>query len=173
MKSLVTGLAFGLSLISLSAEAATTVVNLATDKSFYVSGNKAILTAHLVSKPDNANLEFDVTGMLNGQELPVTRITEFHSYSQTAALSTGSYNWTVRVYIQDARLARDLKAAIKSANARVEAIDALLMEETDPGEIAALEAEKAEMLERAAACQAQLAGIRTQIQSKSLTFSVN
>lgn len=139
------------------------VVAFSSDKALYQVGDKAILSARLITKPDNPNLEFDLVSKLNGVEIPIQRVTEFDFYS-TATLSTvGSNPWRVIVYIQDARLARDLKASIAGFNARIAAIVQELEENQDPVKEQELLDEKAQHERFLAASQAQLTSIRSQV----------
>ena len=139
------------------------VVAFSSDKSSYQVGDKAILGARLITRPDNPNLEFDLVSKLNGVEIPIQRVTEFDFYS-TATLSTvGSNPWRVTVYIQDARLARDLKASIVAFSARIAAIDEELEQNEDPLIEQELLDEKAQQERFLAASQAQLTGIRSQV----------
>lgn len=160
-------------LLPLYTYGGTKIVDLTVDKSFYVAGNKALLTAVLASKPDNANMEFDLTATLNAVNLPLNRVTEHSFYAQTQALAQGSYNWTVKVFLQDARFARDLKISMQSFTDRIAAIDAALLTETDPTKIANLQAERAQKVDLRLACESQLAAIRSQVFSTFLNFNVN
>ena len=153
--------------------ASTQIATLNFDKTYYVAGNKAVLTALLASKPNDPNLEFDIVGKLNGTTLDATRVTDYDFYSTTAALTAGSYNWTVTVYLQDARYARDLKTSITGFTSQIAAIDVSLQTETNPTVIAQLQAQRASLVDLGNTTTAQLAASRTSVYSTYLTFIVH
>lgn len=139
------------------------VVVLSADRSSYQVGERAILGARLVTKPDNPNLEFDLVSKLNNVEIPITRVTDYDFYSVAMLPTAGPHQWKVFVYIQDARIARDLKTAIASFQARIAQINILLETEEDLGERQLLLSSRAEQERFLAAAQDQLISIRSQI----------
>ena len=141
----------------------TEVLRISSDRPSYAAGEKAVLRAMLTSKPDNSTMEFDLEGRLNGVLLPISRITEFEFFSVTEGLAAGTHSWSATVYLQDARLARDLKASLNFFATEIQKIDALLETETDPEKIAALQAARTRYVGLRAATEAQLASIRTQV----------
>jgi len=139
------------------------LVVLSSDKAAYQIGEKAVLSARLTTKPDNQNLEFDLVGSIDGTEIPIQRVTDFDFYSTTAFTAIGQKKWRITVYIQDARVARDLKISIASFIARISEIDLLLQTETDPAKRDQLLQEKARTQQFLAASEAQLISIRSKI----------
>lgn len=165
--SLILGLLF-----CVPAFSETAVVSLLA-KPTYAVGETAILRAQLLTRPDNSNFEFDLVGRLNDVEVPIERITEFEAFSEVRDLEAGSFHWAVDVYVQDKRLAADLKTAISSFTAEIETIDAELGTATDPDRIAYLESQKARFERLRAASLSQLASIRSHVHGPvSINFSV-
>lgn len=172
MRKLISSFLF-LALVSSSAIAAPALVTLTSDKPSYTFGERAILSAVLSSKPDNANMEFDVVGAINGFEVPGSRVSDYQFLTQAPELFPGTFYWVVRAYLQDARLAGQFKATINTFTNRIAAINAQLATETNPTVIAALNAEKAEKQELINAAKAQLSAIRTEVFANYITFTIN
>lgn len=171
MKSVLFAILLAYSPLSL---ASTPVVQLSTDRSYYDIDDKAVLRAMLTSKPDNSTMEFDVEGKLNGVLFPISRVTDFEFFSVTDPLSAGDYTWETVVYLQDARLARDLKLSISCFTSEIAKIDLALETEVDPVKIEELQAKKAKYQALMASSQNQLNAIRTQVYGPvSIQFQVN
>lgn len=156
-------LILALLLAPIFSEASTEVIRISSDRATYAAGEKAVLRAMLASKPDNSVMEFDVEGELDGEIFPITRITDFEFYSVTPPLAAGVHELSATVYLQDARLARDLKASISYFASEIARIDLALETATDPNQILELQAAKAKYQNLLAATQTQLASIRTEV----------
>ena len=159
MKNLI----LGLCLFALPAFADTKLIQISSDRATYAAGDTAILRAMLLTKPDNANFEFEALGKLNGVDLPLERITEFESFSLAQDLEPGVYTWSVEIVIQDGRLARDLKESIAYFTARIAEIDAELATEPPPERVEELLAAKAQVERLAAVTSLELTRIRTKV----------
>lgn len=171
MKFLISCALLGLSL-SFTA-LAVPLSTLSSNKASYGAGEVAVLSAMLASKPDNASLEFDLEATLNSAPISVIRANVFSFSSTTSALPAGSYNWGVKVFLQDIRYAQSLKLAVQSFTNEIGAIDLALQTETNPTVIAQLQARKADLLRLRSSTLAQLAASRTLIESNSINFIVN
>ncbi len=158
---------------SLPAFADTKLIQLSSDKTTYAAGETAVLRAMLLSEPENTDFEFEALGQLNGADLPMDRITQFESFANVANLQAGAYTWTVNIYLQDARLARDLKASIDFYNGKIANIDAELVTNPPPERVAELEADKAEDQSLITAAQNQLTANRTFVHGpETISFTV-
>lgn len=159
MKSLL--LVIGL-LASAQVQAAGLVV-LTKDKASYAIGEKAVLRARVQSRPDNSNLEFELLSKVEGVANPIRRLSEYEFFSVLELPTAGIYRWRVDVYLQDRRLARDLKIAINQYSSDISSVEERLAGDLGPGEEAALLAEKSRLENLKAIAEAQLVNGRTKI----------
>lgn len=150
-------------LFSSFTQADTKIVELSTDRAVYSAGDNAVLRAMLFTRPDNHSLELEVLGNLNGVSLPVERVTDFEHFSTARGLEVGSYTWTVEVFIQDARLARDLKNTVSYAADKIVEIDQELATNPPPERVEELLIQKARYERLKATAEAELLTIRTKI----------
>lgn len=151
----------------------TKLIALSSDKAVYSAGESAVLRAQLLSKPNNPNFDFDVVATLNGDTIAVDRVTDFELFSTAKELTAGNYSWTATLVLQDARYARDLKAAIQYYSSEIERLTNEIAEETDPQAIANLEKKKARAEALKAASENELASIRTAVLApQTISFQV-
>ena len=158
---------FVAALFSLNAQAleidSTKIVQLETDKDAYVAGETAILRATLLTAPVDTRYELDTTQTWDDAPLASDRITQFEFFAKSPNLTTGVHQWKVTTYIQDARLARDLKITASNAQKAIDEANASLVDEEDPQIIAELQAIIIKNTELRDAALSQLAAIRTKV----------
>ena len=140
----------------------TEVIRLFSNQAEYSVGDRAILRATLSTRPKDG-FGFTLRGALNSQDLSIEKITDFEFFSEVKNLQAGTYDWAVTVYIQDKRLAEDLKSAIATFTAQIAAIDAELLTESDPQIIAGLEEEKARLEDLLLATEFELENNKTKV----------
>lgn len=155
-------LVLALGLLVGTAQAAN-IVELSANKTVFAPGEKAILRAKLTTKPDNENLELDLVGKVENIDHSINKLTEFEYFSTLDLPTVGIYRWRVTVYLQDKRLARDLKATLSELSKNIAEIDEELVDAEDPEQIAELEAAKAKLTNLRTLTEEQLASIRTQV----------
>lgn len=156
-----------------TALAETKIVDLRSDKGIYSAGDTAVLRANFLSKPDNSDFQFDITAKLNGQSLPVDRVTDFQMFSSAKNLVAGNYTWQVSVVVQDARYARDLKSTIQFYSDAIAGIDTQIATETDPAKLLNLQKRRADDISIKQSAINELNQIRTPVLAPlTLQFSV-
>lgn len=164
---------FSILLFFLPAIAASDFVKLRSNKATYTEGENAILRAVFLTKPDNSNFQFDITGILNAEALSVERVTDYQMFSTAKNLLPGTYTWSVTVVIQDARYARDLKVSIAYYAARITELEDLIAVETDPEALEVLEHERSKQISKKSAAESELSRIRTPVREPmTLQFTV-
>ena len=112
---------------------ASNFVNLQSDEESYEVGEKALLTAHVKIGPMNPNYELYFKSSFGGANLAIDRITENEAVSFTPEFTeAGTFEWSVRVYMQDKNVAKALELSKANARAENERINSSLSHETDP-----------------------------------------
>lgn len=172
-----TGRLLGLGLgafLSISAQAdPPRFVALKSDRPNYRVGERAVLTAYIRIQPDNPKYEIFLSSRLGDAALKVTRISDNHGASISPRFAnTGTFEWTVDVFLQDKRQAHSFLAAIQFYEKENCRLEERLSGETDPEKRAQIQAEMARNREIIAAAQKQLLDLRRQVDSLTLSVSV-
>ncbi len=142
---------------------AAAISTITTDKTIYSIGESAIVSVQLASEPTNAKYEFYVAAQdQSNRDITLTRdpVTGIYSGATIPFENVGTYQFTARVYLQDKRLAQELLSAIDLYQADADQIQSEIDNATSPEEIAQLQQELDDTVQKLIAAQDSLAKIR-------------
>ncbi|UXR63263.1 type IV secretion system protein [Bdellovibrio bacteriovorus] len=151
---------------------AQSVLTMRSDKPSYTQGEKAVLllSAKPLVNPDTE--EYVAVSEFEALALRTIALAENEFAAISPALNSGTVTWAVSVYKQNKIAAREISGALQLEKKTIRDLQKLLRGQTDPDNIADLQAAIQNSQDQIVVLQGQLAALRTLVESKNLSFSV-
>jgi len=140
------------------------LVVLSADQTSYIAGTNATLALHVNVPDGNAQRRYYFVATFDDQPVTLTVVNNQLDYSYVAsALTAGTHTFKVLQYTETTDISNDLTSAIADYNADIVTVNKALQYETDPTQIASLQAQIANDQQLIAIDQDQLTKNRTQV----------
>ncbi|MCO5142776.1 MAG: hypothetical protein M9962_06775 [Oligoflexia bacterium] len=124
--------------LAISASDANQPVQLfeiSSDKDSYSSGERAIIKAQEIISLDDKEYEYALVAKVDGNPQRIDRINEKLFQSETSSLSTGLHVFSIEVFKQNKRFAKNIEESINKVDGEILFIDRELERETDQSKI--------------------------------------
>lgn len=118
------------------------IISLTLEKSSYHSGEKAELLGHILSHPENLEMEYFFESFVDGSRLLFNKSSKEANLlsGRTNALSSGVHTWSVQPYLQNRRKVSAMYSGIRSAEDEMLMLRRALKKETDSDKISRIQA---------------------------------